>query len=317
VGAVNLAAGITLGPTTAAAALLGVGTGSGLLLVVLGWRGTDPHRPRRPRRTRTRAIGTVDQHRTLRLAAAVAVAVVTGLLTGWVVGAVLAGLAAWALPRVMGRDPEHARRVARIEAVATWTEMLRDTLSAAAGLEQALLATAPLAPAAIRGQVGELAAGIENGERLAPALRRLGERLDDPVGDLVIAALLLAAGQQTRRLADLLGSLADAARGHAWMRMRVEAGRARTRTSVRVIVGTTCAFAVAVVLLNREYMGAYDHATGQIVLLGIGALFAFGFTWLARIARITRPDRFLSPVGHDPTGGHRVLAAGGKAGVTP
>ncbi|SER77501.1 Flp pilus assembly protein TadB [Lentzea xinjiangensis] len=282
---------ITLSPTTATAALLGVGTGLGLLLVVLGWRGTDPQRQRR---TRTRAAGTVDQHRSLRIAIAVTAGVVTGLLTGWVVGAVLAGLAAWALPRVLGRDPEHARRVARIEAIATWTEMLRDTLSAAAGLEQAILATAPLAPTAIRGEVGELAAGIENGDRLAPALRRLGERLDDPVGDLVIAALLLAAEQQTRQLADLLGSLADAARGQASMRMRVEAGRARTRTSVRVIVGTTLAFAVAVVLLNRHYMSAYDSAAGQIVLLGIGGLFAVGFAWLNRIARVAQPGRFLS-----------------------
>ncbi|PWK84513.1 Flp pilus assembly protein TadB [Lentzea atacamensis] len=288
---------ITLSPTTATAALLGVGTGLGLLLVVLGWRGADP---RRPRRTRTRAARTVDQHRGLRIAVAVTAGVVTGLLTGWVVGAVLAGLAAWALPRVLGRDPEHARRVSRIEAIATWTEMLRDTLSAAAGLEQAILATAPLAPTAIRGEVGELATGIENGDRLAPALRRLGERLDDPVGDLVIAALLLAAEQQTRQLAELLGSLADAARGQASMRMRVEAGRARTRTSVRVIVGTTLAFAVAVVLLNRDYMGAYDSAAGQIVLLGIGALFAAGFAWLNRIARVAQPDRFLSTADQDP-----------------
>ncbi|PRY29205.1 Flp pilus assembly protein TadB [Umezawaea tangerina] len=290
---------ITPGPTTAAAALLGLGTGLGLLLVVLGWRGTDP---RRPSRTTTRTPGTADQHLSLRIALAVAAAVLIGLLTGWVVGAVLAGLAAWALPRVLGRDPEHTRRVARIEAVATWTEMLRDTLSAAAGLEQAILATAPLAPTAIRGEVGELATGIENGDRLAPALRRLGERLDDPVGDLVIAALLLAAEQQTRQLAELLGSLADAARGQASMRMRVEAGRTRTRTSVRVIVGTTLTFAGAVVLLNRAYMATYDSATGQIVLLGIGALFAAGFAWLSRIARVTRPDRFLSTTAdHDPT----------------
>lgn len=307
-GPVILALDITLGPTTGAAALLGVGTGLGLLLITLGWRGIDP---RRSRRTRSRATGPVDQHRTLRIALAVTAGVVTGLLTGWVIGAVLAGLAAWALPRVLGRDPDHARRVGRIEAIATWTEMLRDTLSAAAGLEQAILATAPLAPTAIRGEVGELATGIENGDRLAPALRRLGERLDDPVGDLVIAALLLAAEQQTRRLADLLGSLADAARGQASMRMRVEAGRARTRTSVRVIVGTTLAFAVAVVLLNRDYMSAYDSAAGQIVLLGIGALFAAGFAWLNRIARVAQPDRFLSTAADlDPTiGSTRVVVA--------
>lgn len=301
--------------TTGAAALLGTGTGLGLLLVVLGWRDAAAHRGHR---ARTWAAGAVDRRRLLRLAPAVAVAVVTGLLTGWVVGAVLAGLAAWALPRVLGRDPEHTRRVARVEAVATWTEMLRDTLSAAAGLEQAILATAPLAPAAIRREVGELAAGIGNGERLASALRRLGERLDDPVGDLVIAALLLAAEQHTRQLADLLGSLADAARGQASMRMRVDAGRARTRTSVRVIVGTTLTFAVAVVLLNRDYMGAYDNATGQIVLLGVGALFVLGFAWLVRIARVPRPDRFLSTTaGHDPTTDVARAPGYRTTGVTP
>lgn len=288
---VILASDITLSPATVVAAALGVGTGFGLLLVVVGLRGASLHRPRR---NRTHVGVPGDQHRTLRTALAVAAGVVTGLVTGWVVGAVLAGLACWALPRALGRDGEHASRVARIEAVATWTEMLRDTLSAAAGLEQAILATAPLAPHAIRGEVGELAAAIENGVRLAPALRRLGERLDDPVGDLVIAALMIAAEQQTRQLADLLGSLADAARGQASMRMRVEAGRARTRTSVRVIVGTTLTFAVAVVMLNRSYMGAYDTVNGQVVLLGIGALFACGFVWLARIARVTQPDRFLS-----------------------
>ncbi|MFT7837729.1 type II secretion system F family protein [Saccharothrix sp. BKS2] len=289
-------ASATVGPTTATAALLGLGTALGVLLVVLGCRGVVLHHPRR---ARARAA---DRHRGPRLCLAAATGVATGLLTGWVVGAVLAALAAWALPRVLGADPEHARRVARIEAIATWTEMLRDTLSAAAGLEQAVLATAPLVPAAIRGEVGELATDIGNGQRLAHALRALGERLDDPVGDLVIAALVLAAEQQTRRLADLLGSLADAARGQASMRMRVEAGRARTRTSVRVIVGTTCAFAAAVVLLNRDYMSAYDNASGQIVLLGIGLLFVLGFVWLSRIARVTQPDRFLSTgTDHDTT----------------
>src|SRR5207249_6998077 len=95
-------------------------------------------------------------------------------------------------------------------------------------------------------------------------------------------------------LADLLGSLAHAARDQASMRMRVEAGRARTRTSVRVIVGTTLTFTVAVVLLNRAYLFAYDSATGQFVLLGIGVLFGLGFAWLVRIATVPEPDRFLS-----------------------
>lgn len=282
---------LTIGATTAVAAVLGAGVGLGVLLVVVGWRGPDANGLRRTRRGR---VAPMDQRRALRLGVAVAAGVLTGVATGWVVGAVLAGLAVLALPRLLGRDPEHARRVARIEAVATWTEMLRDTLSAAAGLEQTILATAPLAPPAIRGEITELATGIENGERLAPALRRLADRLADPTGDLVIAALLLAAESQARQLGDLLGSLAQAAREQASMRMRIQAGRARTRTSVRVIVGTTLCFAAIVVLLNRPYLTAYDSAAGQIVLLGIGVLFAVGFAWLGRIATVSGPDRLLS-----------------------
>src|SRR5207248_1596184 len=291
------AVNITLSATTALSALLGVGVGVGLLLVIIGWRGVDPNRRSglfRRGQTRRAQAAPRDQRQALRGGLAVAVGVLTGVATGWVVGAVLAGLAVWTLPRVLGRDPEHARRVARIEAIATWTEMLRDTLSAAAGLEQAILATAPLAPPAIRGEITDLAVRIENGDRLAPSLRHLADQLADPTGDLVIAALVLAAEQQARQLGDLLGSLAHTAREQASMRMRVEAGRARTRTSVRVIVGTTLCFAVAVVLLNRPYLSAYDSAAGQVVLLGIGVLFGLGFAWLMRIAKVTEPARFLS-----------------------
>ncbi|MFI6098184.1 type II secretion system F family protein [Lentzea sp. NPDC051213] len=280
-------------PLTGLAALLGAGVGVGLLLLITGWRGVDPDRPRRTL-VRRNPGGPQDQRRVLRFGVAVAVGVLAGVGTGWFVGAVLAGLACWALPRVLGGDPEHARRVARIEAIATWTEMLRDTLSAAAGLEQAILATARLAPTAIRRETIELSVHLENGEHLAPSLRRLAGRLADPTGDLVIAALVKAAEQQARQLGELLGALALTARDQASMRMRVEAGRARTRTSVRVIVGTTLSFAVAVVLLNRSYLSAYDSAIGQVVLLGIGALFAVGFAWLVRIARVYEPARFLS-----------------------
>lgn len=285
-----------LTPTTALAALVGVGVTVGLLLAIRGWRGVDPASPSRlrtlVRRTDT-GPGRPGQRHVLRLALAVTAALVVGLLTGWVIGAVLAGLACWALPRLLGRDTDHARRVARIEGIATWTEMLRDVLSAAAGLEQAILATAPLAPTAIRAEVTQVATAIEAGDRLVPALRRLAGDLADPTGDLVIAALVLAAEQQARQLGELLGSLAQAAREQASMRMRIEAGRSRTRTSVRVIVGTTLSFAVGLVVLNRPYLAAYDSALGQVVLLAVGALFCAGMVWLGRISRIAEPTRFL------------------------
>lgn len=287
----------TISATTVVTALLGVGTGVGLLLVITGCNGVNP----RQRRGFTHwHLPHRDDPRLVRLAGAVAIGVVTGVITGWVAGTGLAALACWALPPVLGRDLRHAHQLDRIEAIATWVEMLRDTLAAAAGLEQAILVTAPLAPVAIRPEVSGLSARLSNGERLVPCLRALADQLADPTGDLVIAALVMAADHQARQLRELLGSLAQAAREQASMRMRIQAGRARTRTSIRVIVGTTLGFATGMVLLDRPYLAAYDSVTGQILLMLVGALFGLGFTWLARIARVPEPIRFFSTFVNEP-----------------
>lgn len=275
---------------------LGFGAAVGVLLIATAWRRPAAALHRGRPRALVRAVrGQAGDRRALvRVAVAVGAGALTGTVTGWVVGGVLAAAAVWFLPRLVGPDRAHRRRVARIEAIASWTEMLRDVLSAAAGLEQAVLATAGLAPAAIRREVATLAARLESGQRLAPALRALARELDDPAADLVLAVLVLAAEHQARQLGGLLGSLAATARGQAAMRMRVETGRARIRTSVRVVVATTLAFAAGVVVFNRAYLDVYNSATGQIVLLGIGILFAAGFAWLARIATSDGQQRVLA-----------------------
>ncbi|MEV6445139.1 type II secretion system F family protein [Amycolatopsis sp. NPDC051716] len=274
---------------TLVAGLAGLGTAVGLLLVLVGLRG-----PQLVRRPRSASLWRADRTWGLRLGLALGAGLLAGVATGWLVGGALAAGAVWFLPRLVGPDRGHARRVARMEAVASWTEMLRDTLSAAAGLEQAILATAPLAPAAIRDEISGLALRLQNGHRLAPALRQLAEELADPTADLIVAALVLAAEHQARQLGELLGSLAETARSQAAMRMRVETGRARTRTSVRVVVATTIAFAVGVVMFNRAYLTAYDSALGQAVLLVIGGLFGTGFAWLVRIAAGRATARMLT-----------------------
>jgi len=279
--------------TTILSALLGVGVAAGLLLIHTGWRQPPISAPGRV--GPGIELARLDQRSVLRLAAAAGTTVLTLAVTGWLVGAVLAGLAAWSLPRLLGRNREHEQRVARIEAIAGWTEMLRDTLAAAAGLEQAIVVTAPITPVSIRAEITALAARVEAGHRLAPALGQLAQDLDDPSGDLVVAALSQAAQRHASRLGDLLSTLAGAARDQAGMRLRVEANRARTRTSIRVNVATTLGFAGGLVVLNRGYLSAYDGAVGQLVLLVIGALFAVGFAWLSRIGRISEPARLFTP----------------------
>jgi Flp pilus assembly protein TadB len=261
-----------------------------------------------------------------------AVAVAVGLLvtvgTRWVVAGVAAGVAAWVLPGVLRRDtgPDGRRaRIARIEAIAAWAEMLRDVLSAAAGLEQAIQATAPIAPAPIRDPVRTLAERIERGRRLPEALQAFADDLDDPTADLVVAALVLASRHQARDLAELLARLATASREQVAMRLRVEAGRARARTSARIIIGFTLLMITGLVLLNRGYLTPYDTPLGQLVLLLVAGIFAAAMTWMTRLARLPRPPRVLTrltappltapvsaPVSASPPGEH-LTGPGSKA----
>lgn len=274
---------------TALTALLGAGAGLGLVLVMAGLRPTVSVPPRR----RQLLSGLRRDHLVGRLGLAAGAGVVIGALTGWPVAAVLAGAGGYALPTLLAGRGERTRQVASTEAIAGWAEMLRDTLSAAAGLEQAILATAPVAPAPIRTKVLGLAERLGS-ERLIPALRQFASELADPTGDLVVAALVLASGNEARRLAELLSSLAAAARDQAAMQLRVEAGRARIRTSSRVVVGATLTFAGGLIILNRSFLSPFGTPVGQFMLGVIGLLFAGAFVWLARLGRPTVPERFLA-----------------------
>ena len=287
--------------TVALAALLGAGTGLGLWLILRGLLGpnTGPEgAPAGGESASWRWLSRWQQGRRpvdgRRVALCVAVALIIGVVTRWPVAAGLAGLAGWVLPALIGPDRDHKRRLARIEAVATWTESLRDTLGAAAGLEQAITATATLAPEAIRDEVTALAARLRRGDRLADALRAFAADLDDGTADLVVTALVMAAERNARHIGELLSSLATAARDQASLRMRVVAGRARVRTSSRVITAVTLTMAGGLVLLNRRYLTPYDTVSGQLVLLLVGGCFGFGFAWLSRISRIAEPDRVLA-----------------------
>ncbi len=188
---------------------------------------------------------------------------------------------------------DHQREIDRVEAVASWAEMLRDTIAAAAGLEQAIVATGPIAPAPIAAPVARLAVAVEL-EPLAPALRRFADEVDHPTCDFVVAALVIATEREARELGPLLGQLAVCARDEAKMRTRIWIDRARTRTSVRVIAGCVVAFASGLFVLSRTYLQPYDSTAGQLVLLAIGALFAASFAAMSRMGRIALPERFVA-----------------------
>ncbi|MEO7556915.1 MAG: pilus assembly protein TadB [Acidimicrobiales bacterium] len=278
---------------TLVVAFLGVVAGLGAVTVVLAIRGEDPSAIPAAAARVVKLPAIAVERFTLRITLAMAAAVFIGAVTRWPVAALLCGVAGFVAPSLAGGRAEREGQIERVEAIAGWAEMLRDTMAGAGGLEQSIIATAGVAPTPIRGEVLRLAARLER-DRLAPALRDFADELDDPTGDLVVAALLLAADKSPKRLGALLGTLAASARGEVNMRMRVETGRARTRTSVRVVTTTTVLFAIGLIVLNRSYLAPYDSAVGQLVMAMVGACFATSFVWLARSSRVASHERFLA-----------------------
>lgn len=264
---------------TALALLLGAGAGTGLLLIGAGTRGTAP----------SALIGRAPMSgRQLRqLALAVVGGVVTLAATGWPVLALLAMIATVTLPAILG-DRERRAVADRSEAVAQWIEMLRDTMAGAAGLEEAILVSARRPPPAIAPAVTRLAARLDH-QPLQRALRGFAADVDDPTADLLAAALVTAAVNETRDLGQLLAALVEATRAQVRMRASVDSGRAHVRSATRLVVGVTGAFSLALVVFSRAYLEPYATFEGQLWLAVVGGVFALSLALLARLDRVRLP----------------------------
>lgn len=277
--------------STLVLAALAAGAALGVLLVVAGLTG----RPMldTPSASARRVVGGARLSR-------VAIAAVAGLVafaaSGWFVGGIMAAVAVLVLPRILGGKTARQRAVDRTEAIASWTEMIRDSIVAASGLTEAIVATAPVAPASIASEVRTMVRRLDH-QRLPDALVAFGADLDHPSGDLVVAALVIASRMEASDLSGLLSRLAEATRGEARMRIRVEVGRTRVRTATKVIVGVVVAAVMFLAVVNRGYLAVYDRPGGQVMLAVVGCIFALGGWLLTRMAEIDLPERFTARAG--------------------
>ena len=100
-------------------------------------------RPGKPKRQRA-SLG----ERGRRLAFGVVAGLLALLLTRWIVAGVGIGLLVAFWDKIAGSSKVEKLGISRLEALAAWTESLRDTIAGAIGLEQAIPATAVNAGAA-------------------------------------------------------------------------------------------------------------------------------------------------------------------------
>ncbi len=272
--------------STAVLALCGALMGAGVLRLRAAWWAGHDTRP-----ARSPWPGWRPQRGLLRGAAGALAGVVAWVVTGWVAMAVTAAAVGWWLPTAWAVRGRAQRELAVVEAIATWAEQLRDTLSAAAGLEHAVAATARLAHGPLDGPLRRLAERLQHAP-LNVAVLAFAEEVRHPSADFVAAAIITATEHEARDVGALLGHLAASARDEARLRRRVWVGRARTRSAGRLIAGVTVVVVVGLQVLNPGYLAAYGDPTGQVVLAGIIATFGTAFALMERLSRLHLPDRF-------------------------
>ena len=290
-------------------AVLGAGVGLGLFLIIASVTGnlTAPH----PKLASQMGTARIDRL-TLRVSLAVVLALGAALGTGWIAATLAGAVVGWWTPSLIGVRAARARQGARAEAVASWCEMLRDTLAAADGLREAIAATSRVAPEAIAEEIRSFNTRAERGS-LSNALRAFAVEVDDPVADTVVVALLAASERQGRNLGEMLSAVAASARQAAAMQLRLSAARARTFRSAQLVCGISGAFILAMVVWNRDYMAPFDTAPGQgVLIVALGLMVLAGWGLLALSKPTTAPRLLITAATGRPTSdsAHSTLVQG-------
>ena len=213
-------------------------------------------------------------------------------VTGWTLAALT--IAAVTVMASTAAARHNSRRDDRVlvDAIAVWTEQLRDMLAGSSGLEQTITSTVPHAPAVLREPLERLAASMSYSS-LSQALSRFARDVDHPTADFVVAALSTAATRQVRELGTLLGHLASCARDEARMHTRIWVGRSRTRSAVKIIACVVAVFVGGLALVSPDYLAPYRSAEGQVVLSAVVLVFFGALFLMQRLSLIVSPDRFV------------------------
>ena len=283
--------------TQALGGLFGAGTATGLLAIIKGLRPGPEVTSKMPSRW-TSLAARLDPRRLTGQAPRVAVcaAGAAGLAawTSWPIMTVIGFLALWHLPRVLGPDRASQHAIELSDAVATFAEMLRDTLSAAAGLQQAVLASAPLAPEPITEPCAALAERVEGGMPLAEAMALWADQVADRHADVVAGCLIIASRRQSGSTAAVLNAVAASAREQASIRRRAVASQAKPRTSVRVTICVVLALFGVLMFGNPPFMDPYGSLLGQVVLTVAASVFGVALRWMDKILHPEPEPRVLT-----------------------
>lgn len=233
------------------------------------------------------------RHR-LRLGLAAAVALIGWLLSGVLAAGLLAGLAVLGLPWLLAGARMEKASATRIEALEFWARSMRDQDDTGSGLRESILKTADKAPAAIAGEVADLAGRIRAGWDLETALRAFADDLDDHIADQVVVTLIEHTTSQGQKLGEALVAIAETAAEEVGGRQEVTKSRAKSRFELKFLLWALGGF-IALGIASPQLMSAYRTVGGTILLTVLLSVIVLLLWWVRSMSMPGSEPRFLSP----------------------
>jgi tight adherence protein B len=268
--------------------LCGLGVAAGVLLAFYGLQ-RQPEDVVRPTKDPSAPKKLAWQPTRMQVVGGVVGAVFGFFGTRWPVTTIVSAMFGFRVPGLAAAKRERAQSRLRLVAVASWIENVRDLMSSASGIDEALRLSAEMAPTIIAPELFELTERARRAS-LPIALQAFGEQMADPVVDYVAAALVLSS-ERGGHVKELLGQAAQNARAQLAMRERIEATRSRTYMAVTTLVVVTLLMTVFLFGTQGQYMDWYGTFSGQVAFAIIGGLMLFGLSGLTKLSRPTVGQR--------------------------
>lgn len=267
-------------------ALCGALVVAGTLLTITGSLPA-PVRPARPvSRGRPGRWDRVSPTTRRLLVAGLGVGVLVSMFTGWILAVPLGPVVLAGVPALL-KQPAGKEQLLGVEAMEEWVRALAGILTAGSGLESAIATSVRSAPERVRPAVTRLAARLRVGWSTEEAVRAWGEEIADATGDLVAANLILASRRRGVAVAQVLEALAQSLADEVISRREVEADRAKTTQTVRIVTLVTFGL-LAYLPFTGNYVQPYTTALGQLILGVLLAAFAGVLAWM-RIMAVPPP----------------------------
>lgn len=265
-------------------AVVGLVFGIGLLLLLTGIARPRPHLGA----SRRKAFSPRNAAATLL--AMLLAGTVTLVLTAIPMAALIAAVAAGAVPVMLRRHRSQRRRRAQVAAWPDAVDGLLTAVRAGISLSEAITEAAVVGPEPLRAGFRVYASCWRRGGTFRDSLAAMQRYFSDPAADRVIVSLALAAQAGSANVGRVLATQGEFLRSDLRMRAEIDAKQSWTVSAARVAVAAPWC-AVAAVSVRGESAQAYATPAGAVVLLLAALVCTVAYWAMTKIAALPQPAR--------------------------